>query len=247
MARIDEIAPDLFRISIYAAPINLQFNHFLIRDEESMLFHTGYRRWFPELREAVGKLIEPSRLRWISFSHFESDECGALNEWLTIAPQAETVASQVAVLVNLEDFAIRKPRALTPDDVLSTGKYRFRYYPTPQLPHGWDAGVCFEETTRTLLCSDLFHHDGEVEPLTRSDILGRVRQALTSYQASPLAGYMPYTPQTGAILSRLAELSPNLLATMHGSSFEGDGRQALLNLGQVMKEVLGESDESQKV
>ena len=244
MARIDEIAPDVFRLSEYVPQIDLQFNHFLIRDEEPLLFHTGYRRTFPQVRDGVAMLIDPSKLRWISFSHFESDECGALNEWLSIAPKAQAVASAVACMVNLEDFAIRPPRALGPDETLATGKYRFRYIPTPQLPHGWDAGVCFEETQGTLLCSDLFHHNGDVEPLTQSDILGKVAETLRFFQGGPLANYMPYTPNTGRILAKLAELKPRLLATQHGSAYEGDGRAALLALGQVLREVLGETTDA---
>jgi len=122
--------------------------------------------------------------------------------------------------------------------VLTTGKYRFRYYNTPQLPHGWDAGVMFEETNATLLCSDLFHHDGDVEPLTHSSVIERVRKSLTTIQASPLANYVPYTHNTGRILEGLASLKPKTLATMHGSSFCGDCREALLDLATVMKEVL---------
>ena len=127
---------------------------------------------------------------------------------------------------------------MSPAEEIATGKYRFRYYPTPHLPHGWDAGVLFEESTSTLFCSDLFHHDGDVEPVTSSDISGRVRQTLTAYQQGPLANYMPYTPNTGLILEGLAGLKPKLLATMHGSSYSGNGEQALRDLAVVMSDVL---------
>jgi flavorubredoxin len=235
---IVEIAPDLFRISVFAEAINLQFNHFLIRDEEPVLFHTGLRGMFPEVREQLAKVMDPAKLRWIGFSHFESDECGALNEWLSLAPNAQAACGMVGALVSVNDFANRPARVLTPDEPLVTGKYSFRYVPTPHVPHGWDAGVLFEETTSTLLCSDLFHHDGDVEPLTSSDILGRVRQALTAYQQGPLANYMPYTRNTGHILKSLAGLKPKLIATMHGSSYSGNGEQALLDLNIVMKDAL---------
>jgi flavorubredoxin len=241
MANITEIAPDVFRISIYVPQINLQFNHFLVRDDEPLLFHTGYRRTFNEMHEAVSTLIEPAKLRWVSFSHFESDECGALNQWLAAAPRAEAATGLVGALVNVNDFADRAARVLSPEDVLNTGKYRFRYYSTPQLPHGWDAGVMFEETQRTLFCSDLFHHDGDVEPLTQESVLGRVRKALTEYQAGPLANYMPYAPRTGRMLMSLSELCPRTLATMHGSSYAGECARELRELAVVMKEVLGES------
>ncbi len=240
-AKVHEIAPDIFRISVFMPEINLGFNHFLVRDDEPLLYHTGMRRMFPLVQDAVGKLIDVKKLRWISFSHFESDECGALNDWLALAPKAEPVCSALAALVNLQDFSSRPPRGMTPDDTFSTGKYRFRYLHTPQLPHGWDAGVCFEETQRTLLCSDLFHHDGEVAPVTESDILGPVRETLARYQAHPLlANYMPWTPNSGRILERLAALKPKTLATMHGSSYVGDGERAIRELSVVMREVLGE-------
>jgi flavorubredoxin len=239
MPVITEIAPDVFRICIYVPEINLGFSHFLVRDEEPLLFHTGYRQFFPEMREAVASLIEPSKLRYVSFSHFESDECGALNEWLNIAPNAETLSGMVGVLVNLNDFAQRPARILNEADVVATGKYRFRFLSTPQVPHGWDAGVLFEETQRTLFCSDLMHHDGDVEPLTHSPILDRVRETLARYQAGPLANYLPYSGHTERVLHKLAGLKPATLAVMHGSSYRGDGEKALRALADVMKDVLG--------
>jgi flavorubredoxin len=238
MAVIHEIAPDIYRLSLYVPDIDLQFNYFVVRDEQPLLFTTGYRATFPELREAVATLIDPARLRWIGFSHFESDECGALNQWLEVAPAAEPVCSFVGAAVNINDFANRPARGLIDGEVLQTGRHRFRFCSTAQLPHGWDAGVLFEETNATLLCSDLFHQFGNVEPLTEADVLGRVRAALNQMQASPLANYIPYTPQTDAILQRLAGLRPKTLAIMHGSSFTGDGERALRELAVAMREVL---------
>ena len=240
MARIDEIAPDLFRISAYLPHIDLQFNHFLVRDDEPLLFHTGMRRMFPEVRDAVAKLIDPASLRWISWSHFEVDECGALNDWLAIAPRAQAACSQIGALVNIEDFANRPPRGLTRDDVIETGRHRYRYIPTPHLPHGWDAGVLFEETSRLLLCSDLFHQLGDVEPMTTSDVVGRWGDAVAAYQAHPvLMDYMPFTPSTRARLEDLASLQPRVLAAMHGSSFRGDGAAALRSGADMMEKLLG--------
>ena len=141
MSTITEIAPDLYRISIYVPEADLQFNHFVVRDDEPLLYHTGMRGMFPLVREAVARIIDPSHIRWIGFSHFEVDECGALNEWLRVAPSAQAVCSVVGALVNLNDFADRAPRGMASDEVLSTGKYRFRFRATPHLPHGWDAGV----------------------------------------------------------------------------------------------------------
>ena len=238
MPTVTEIAPDVFRISVYVPDFNMQFNHFLVRDDEPLLFHTGYRHTFPEVREALSQIMDPTQLRWISFSHFESDECGALNEWLSVAPQAQAACGFVGAVVSVNDFAIRPVRNLDPSAPLCTGRYRFRYYPTPHVPHGWDAGVLFEETRSTLFCSDLFHHNGDVEPVTSSDIVGRVRETLSFFQQGPLANYVPYTPNTEVILQGLAGLKPSLLATQHGSSYAGDGEQALRDVALVMRELL---------
>lgn len=238
MTSITEIAPGVHRISILMPEINLQFNHFLVMDEEPLLYHTGMRRMFPEVLEGVRRVMDPGRLRWIGFSHFEVDECGSLNEWLRVAPRAQAVTGVVGALVNLTDFADRPPRALAADETFCTGRMRFRYRPTPHLPHGWDAGVLFEETQKVLFCSDLFTHNGDVEALTESDIVGRTRQSIKDFQAGPLMDYMPYTARTRPLLEGLAALEPRLLATMHGSSYAGNGRKALLELDGVMKELL---------
>jgi flavorubredoxin len=239
MAEIHEIAPDVFRISVFVPEINLAFNHFLIRDDEPLLFHAGLRGMFPVVREAVEKLTDAARLRHIGFSHFESDECGALNDWLGLAPQAEAVCGLVGAMVSVNDFAARPARVLSPAETFSTGKYRFRFIPTPHVPHGWDAGVLFEETGQTLFCSDLFHQWGERAAITTDNIVDAAREALLQTEASPLAGYIPYTHHTGRILHGLADLQPKTLATMHGSSYAGDGGTALRDLAEVMREVLG--------
>jgi flavorubredoxin len=239
MANTTEIAPDLFRISIYAPWGDLQFNHFLIRDEEPLLFHTGLRGLFPEIREAVSRVMRVEDLRHISFSHFESDECGSLNEWLAVAPKADVICSQVGAIVCVNDFIGREAQAMADGQVFSTGKYRFRYCQTPHLPHGWDAGVLFEETSKTLLCSDLFHQNGDVEPLTESDVVGRSHQAMRNYQAGILADYVPFTHLTSRNLRKLAELQPKTLAIMHGSSFTGDCARALGELETAIRDVFG--------
>ncbi len=239
MTTISEIAPDVYRISTYIREIDLQFSQFLVKDDQPLLWETGMKRLFPEVRDAVAKIIDPASLRWISWSHFEPDECGALNEWLTLAPRAEPLCTEVGAMVFANDAALRPARGVGKDQPTDTGKYRFRLYPTPHLPHGWDAGVLFEETNRTLLCSDLFHHAGDVEPCTESDIVGRTRHAMQSMQASPLMDYMPWTPKTETRLRELAALGPRTCATMHGSAFRGDGAQALTDLAIVMQEVLG--------
>jgi len=238
--KIDEIAADLFRISIYVPQANLQFNQFLVRDEQPLLYHTGLRRMFPLIREAVTRLIDPATLRWIGFSHFEADECGSLNEWLEVAPQAEPICGQVAATVNVNDWADRKARVLERDEILPTGRYRFSLLPTPQVPHGWDASLLFEETERSLFCSDLFLQSGSVEPVTTDSIIERARQTLLNYESGTLAQAIPYTPLTDPTLKKLAALKPKRLVTMHGSTYVGDGEKAILDLAEVMREVLGE-------
>jgi len=234
--QIDEIAPDLFRLCIYVPEFDMQFNHFLVRDEEPLLFHAGFKRFFPLLHEAVGKLIDPTKLRHIAWSHFESDEVGGLNQWLELAPQAQPVCTLVGKLVTVDDFAIRPARGMTADDVLTTGKYRYRFHRSPHLPHGWDAGVLFEETRKTLFCSDLFHHFGKCEPVTTSDLIDPARRAMQAMQSGPLADYMPYTSQTEGVLRGLADLKPETLAVMHGSSYVGKSDKLLTDLAGVIKE-----------
>lgn len=238
--RIDEVAPDLYRISLYVKELDLQFNHFLITDDEPLLFHTGMRGMFPLVRDAVATLIDPAQLRWIGWSHFEVDECGALNEWLAAAPRATPVCGQLGAMVNIADFANRPPKGLDPGEILTTGRHRFRFVPTPHLPHGWDAGVLFDETDRVLLCSDLLHQLGDVEPVTSADITDRYRHTLATYQQSPvLMDYVPYTDNTRRQLAKLAALKPCTLAAMHGSTFVGDGAALLLASADVIQSVSG--------
>ncbi|MEZ0276780.1 MAG: MBL fold metallo-hydrolase, partial [Roseimicrobium sp.] len=221
MTAVDEIAPDVFRFSVYVPEFDMQFNHFLVRDEEPLLFHTGLKGMFPMLKEAVATVIDPATIKWIGWSHFESDECGALNDWLQIAPEAQPFCTLVGKLVTVDDFSLKPARGMTQEDVLTTGKHRFRFHQSPHIPHGWDAGVLFEETNKTLFCSDLFHHFGNTEPLTETDLIGRTRDAMVRLEQGPLAGYMPYTRKTEGVLHQLAGLKPQTLAVMHGSSYTG--------------------------
>lgn len=239
MPTVSEIAPDLFRISIYVPDFDLQFNQFIVRDAEPLLFHTGPRAMFTQVRDAVATVLDPTTIKWIGFSHFESDECGSLPEWQQLAPQSTAACSLVGKLVSVDDcMALRPTLGMTDGQVLNTGRYRFRFLSTPHVPHCWEAGLLFEETQRTLLCSDLFHQNGDVEETTQSDVVGRSRQVLMEYQQGPLANYLPYSTLTEPTLHRLAELQPKTLATMHGSAFVGDGARALRDLAVMFKEVL---------
>lgn len=224
--RIAEIADGIFRLSTFvpdvAPPAGFTFNQFLVLGEEPLLFHTGLRKMFDLTRDGLSRIIPPERLRWISFGHFEADECGALNEWLAVAPQAEAAHGQTGCLVSLNDYADRTPRQLQNGEILELGRgKRIRYIDTPHTPHGWDAGLLFEETTGTLLCGDLFTHLGDGAALTDGDILG---PAIAAEDVFP---YSSLNPMMGANIRSLAELSPRTLACMHGQSYAGDGAAAL--------------------
>jgi len=240
---VDEVAPDIFRIATFVPELNFPFCQFLVRDDEPLLFHTGGRAMFPLVHEAVARVIDPASIRWIGFSHYEADECGSLNEWLATAPAAEPVCSLVGAMVSVNDFASRPARGMVEDEILTTGAHRFRFRQTPHVPHCWEAGLLFEETSRTLLCSDLFHQFGDLEAVTHSSVLDRSEEALATYQAGPFAHYMPYTTETERILHGLADLAPTTLATMHGSTFVGDGRSALRDLNEVMQRLLARPTE----
>jgi len=240
MTTVSEIAPDVFRISTFVKEFDLQFNQFLVRDDEPLLFHTGPRAMFAAVRDTVATLLNPNAVKWIGFSHLEADECGSLREWQQLAPESMAACSLVGKLVSIDDcMAVRPAKGMQDGEVLTTGKYRFRFLHTPHVPHCWEAGLLFEETQRTLLCSDLFHQNGEVEALTHLDVLDRCRQVLVEYQQGPLANYMPYSTLTAPTLHRLAGLQPKTLATMHGSTYIGDGSRALRDLAAMFKEVLG--------
>jgi flavorubredoxin len=239
VTRVDEIATDIFRISTYADDFKIQFNQFLVKDDEPLLFETGMKGIFPDVREAVSRVIDPALIRHVAFSHFEPDECGSLNEWLERAPRAQALCSIAGAMVFVNDSAIRPARGLNHDEIIQTGKYKFRFKSTPHLPHGWDAGMLFEETSRVLFCSDLLGHAGDMSPTTESDVVDRFRETTAAFQGGPLANYMPYTPHTERQIRELASLKPRVCATMHGSTFVGNGEQALLDMGAVMKELLG--------
>ena len=237
--KVAEIADGVYRISTFHPGFQLEFNQFVVNDDEPFLMHTGMRQMFPLTKAGVAEVIDPTKIRWIGFSHFESDECGALNDWLAIAPEAQAVCSVVGAMVTVDDFANRPSRPLNNNEAFSIGKRTLRYLATPHLPHGWDAGFFFEEKDRTLFCSDLFSHGGEQEPLTTSSLVGRARETMYAFSQSPLAHDLPYTAQTDGYLQGLADLKPQTLAVMHGSSFKGDAEGELRALAAAIKEFIG--------
>jgi flavorubredoxin len=225
-AKVDEVADGIYRISAYVPeigpPAGFTFNHFLVVGDEPLLFHTGLRRMFPAVRAAVERVVPAENLRWVCFGHYEADECGSMNEWLSVAPHAEVMHGQTGALVSLNDMADRAPRVLTDGQVVDLGRgKRVRYIDTPHIPHGWDAGVLFEESTGALLCGDLFTQLGDGPPVTSGDIVGPAIAAEDIFRSSSL------NPGMGATIRKLGDLAPRTLALMHGPSYSGDGAGAL--------------------
>ena len=229
---LHEIASGICRIN---TPVRnpdgseFNFNQYLVIDDEPLLFHTGPRRMFPLVAEAIANVLPVERLRHVAFSHFEADECGSLNDFLAAAPDAVAVCSQVAAMVSVNDIASRPPLALADGEVLRTGRRAFKWFDTPHVPHGWECGFMMELTSRTLLCGDLFTQGGPGSvAITEGDILG-------PSEAFRLAGdYYAHTPRTAATLERLAREQPQVLACMHGSAWRGDGAKLLRALAESL-------------
>jgi flavorubredoxin len=230
---IDEIAEGIYRIStpITVAVGGFSFNQYLAVDDEPLLFHTGPRGLFPRTREAVETVIPVARLRHIGFSHFESDESGALNPFLAAAPQALPVCGTINAMINADAFD-RPPRVLGDGEWLSLGTRAVQWFDTPHLPHAWECGYLFERRTRTLLCGDLFTQGGtDNAPLIESDILGPSE----AFRAS--LDYYAHSINTRAMLNRLATTNPTTLACMHGSAWRGDGAALLCALAGALDEA----------
>lgn len=224
---VDEIAADIFRISTWipdVSPEGFTFNQFLVRGEEPLLFHTGMRGLFPLVAEAVASVIPVESLRWISFGHVESDECGSMNMWLTAAPNSQVAFGALGCDVSLNDLCDRPPRVLEDGEVIDIGGKRLRQISTPHVPHGWEAQLLFEETTGTLFSGDLLSHIGAPPALTTDAVVDPAMAAEHMFHATALA------PHTGATLRALGDLEPSTLAIMHGSSYQGDGKAALYEL-----------------
>jgi len=230
--RIDEVASGIFRIStpVAALPGGFTFNQFLVVDEAPLLFHTGPRRLFEVTREAIGRVLPVERLRYVGLSHFEADECGALNEFLAVAPAAVPLCGAIAAMVSVGDVADRPPRALQDGAVLSLGERRVKWFDAPHVPHGWECGFLLEETTRTLLCGDLFTQGGADHPaVTERDVLG------PSEAFRKPMNYFAHAPDTRATLERLAAAEPTTLACMHGSTWKGAGGNLLRALAGAIE------------
>ena len=230
---VHEVADGIYRIN---TPVTIpgaggfSFNQYLIVDDEPLLFHTGPRKLFPLVKEAAATVIPVATIRYVSFSHVEADECGSLNDWLAVAPQAIPLCGTIAVMVSIDDLAIRPPRALADGERLCLGKHTVRWLDAPHVPHGWDCGFLSEESTATLLCGDLFTQGGTEGPaLTESDILGPSEDF-----RRPL-DYFAHGKNTRSTLEKLAATGPTTLACMHGSAWRGDGEKLLRDLADVLE------------
>ena len=227
---VDEVAAGIYRLSTYIEEADFTFNQYLINADQPLLFHCGMRGLFPLVSGAVTQVTPLSLLRWISFGHWEADESGAMNDWLAAAPDAQVAVGAVGCMLSVNDMAIRPPKALEDGEVLDLGGKRVCYLATPHVPHCWDAGVIFEETTKTLLCGDLFTQIGKSPALSDADILGPALAAEDTFGATAL------TPQTAPTLRRLASLQPAMLALMHGPAFQGDCERALHDLADAYEQ-----------
>lgn len=232
--RIDEVAPGIYRINtplrIDAIPGGFNFSQYLIVDDEPMVFHTGWRKWFPFVSEAISKVISLDRIRHVGYSHFEGDEAGAMNDFLAAAPHAVPFASHVGLMTSLNDHVDRPGRGLADGETFSTGQKTWQWIDTPHVPHGWDCGVLFDQTTDTLLCGDLFTQAGaETPPVTESEIL-----SASEAMRKPM-DYYAHSIKTASILERLASLHPTTLACQHGSAFRGNGAGLLRELAAILE------------
>ncbi|MEY2477245.1 MAG: hypothetical protein QOG87_2560 [Actinomycetota bacterium] len=234
--KVDEIADGIYRLSTFlpdfAPPAGFTLNQFLIAADEPLLFHTGPRGMFPLVAEAVATVLPVERLRWITFGHVESDECGSMNLWLNAAPQSQVAHGGLGCEVSLDDMCDRPPRPMTDGEVLDLGGKRVRHIDTPHVPHGWEARVLFEETTGTLLCGDLMSQLGGRQALTSDDVVEPAIAAEVMFRSSSLA------PDTGDVMRRLGDLAPTTLAIMHGTSYSGDGSKALYDLAAAYESQL---------
>jgi flavorubredoxin len=230
--RVDEVAEGIYRIStpVTVLPGGFTFNQYLVVDEEPLLFHSGPRRMFPLVSEAVASIMPIERLRYVGLSHFEADECGALNEFLAAAPKALPVCGRIAAMVSVDDFAARPALALADGETLRLGQHQVRWLDTPHVPHGWECGFLFEERTSTLLCGDLFTQGGtDHVPVTESDVLGPSEAMRAGLD------YYAHGTNTRQSLERLAALNPSTLACMHGAAWRGDGKGLLLALADSLE------------
>jgi flavorubredoxin len=228
---VDEVADGIYRIHtpVESLPGGFSFNQYLVKDDDPLLFHTGPRKMFPLVRDAIRRVMPVEKLRWIGFSHVEADESGSLNDFLAVAPKAEPLCSKIAALVQMGDLADRAPRALADGERLSLGKHEVTWLDAPHVPHSWECGFLFESKTRTLLCGDLFTQPGAVhKPVVETDVLGPSEGMRRAFE------YYSHSKDTRKVLEHLAATNPTTLACMHGSAWRGDGAKLIRALADAL-------------
>ena len=233
LASVIEVAPDLYRISIAMPPEfipgGFSFNQYLLLDEQPLLFHTGPRRLFGLVSECIKTVLPLDQLKFIAFSHVEADECGALPEFLAVAPNAQPVCSDIAAMVSIRDLVDVEPIGLVDGQRLSTGRHQLIWQSTPHLPHGWECGYLFDETSRILFCGDLFTQGGATnKPLVHEDLV----ESSEAFRRK--MDYFSHSIHAPVLLEKLAVLKPETLACMHGSAWSGDGSAHLRRLAQSL-------------
>jgi flavorubredoxin len=233
--RLTEVADGVHQLTTHISEMDFSFNQYFVNGEEPLLFHTGGRGLFPLVSEAVGRVTPIDSLRWITFGHVEADECGSMNDWLGVAPQATVAQGVIGCMVSLNDLADRPPRPLADGEVLDIGGHRIRWIDMPHVPHAWENGIVYDETTRTLFCGDLFTQMGAYAPAASDDIVGPAITAEDVYHAWSLA------PNSSAAVRRLADLEIATLALMHGPAFSGDCRAALLDIADNFDKRIAEA------
>jgi flavorubredoxin len=224
---IAEVADRVYRVSTYVEPANLVFNQYLIKAGQPLLFHCGLRALFPSVSQAVAAVLPLHSLKWISFGHYEADECGSMNDWLAVAPEATIVFGRTGCMVSVNDMAARPPHPVNDGATIDLGDHQLRYIATPHVPHGWDAGLLFDQQTQTLFCGDLFTAVGRHPTSTDADIVGPAMKAEDAYRATAL------TPDTAPTIRKLSELNPRTLCLMHGPAFTGNCAGALKGLADA--------------
>ncbi len=232
-ARINEIAAGLYRISVAMPPEfipgGFSFNQYLLLDEKPLLFHTGPRKLFPLISEQIQKVMPLEQLRYIALSHVEADECGALPDFLTLAPHAQPVCSDIAAMVSVNDLVDVPAIGMADGEILETGRHRLMWQSTPHLPHGWECGYLFDQTTKTLFCGDLFTQPGTGDKALVEDDIVDSSEAFRSQM-----DYFSHSANAPMLIEKLANLHPTLLACMHGSAWAGDGSAHLRKLGRSL-------------
>jgi flavorubredoxin len=223
--RVTEVADGTYQLTTVVPGVPVVFNQYLVAGDEPLMFHTGHRSLFPSVSAAVSQVVPAGSMRWITFGHIEADESGSMNDWLAMAPQSTVAQSVIGCMVSLGDLADRPPRALADGEKLDIGGHVMQWFDTPHTPHGWEAGLLYDTTTRTLFCGDLFTRLGEFPALSNDDVVGPAVDA-----EDTMGGTLSLHPQSGARIRRLAELDVDTLALMHGPAFSGDCRAALLDL-----------------